>query len=337
MTARHPIHTGMWQFIIDSRQPYGLGLDEKLLPQYLKELNYTTQMVGKWHLGFFREEYTPTFRGFDQHYGYFTGQLDYWTYWHKQFAVQVIENHDISQPLFLYLAQVAPHGANEYDPMQAPQETIDQLQHIENENRRTFAELDTSIGEIISALAAKGMLDNSIVVLSTDNGGAAAGFNLQAASNWPLRGNKDTIWQAGVRGTACIWSPLLPANPRVSLQVMHVQDWLPTLLGALGEVPNNSPHPLDGVNAWGALTNPDEFRSSSFVVHVTSRAFKPSDSASAYRGHAPAMNNLAAREPEILNQLMTILEAHNATLVPSRKEPVDPECNPKYYNDTWVS
>jgi arylsulfatase A-like enzyme len=65
------------------------------------------------------------------------------------------------------------------------------------------------------------------------------------------------MWQAGVRGTACIWSPLLPPTQRVSQQVMHIQDWIPTLHSALGETPSNPPFPLDGIDAWPALTNPD--------------------------------------------------------------------------------
>ncbi|KAF4527455.1 hypothetical protein B566_EDAN016258 [Ephemera danica] len=267
MTARHPIHTGIYSWL-DSRTPTGLALDEKLLPQYLKELNYTSHIVGKWHLGFFREEYTPTFRGFDQHYGYFTGQLDYWTYWHMQStgylgfdmrngtnvdyditgeyltrhlshkAVQVIENHDTTKPLFLYVAHHATHSTNyPEDSLQAPQETIDQFTYIEDQNRRTFAamvsELDTSVGEIVTALGGRGMLENSIIVFSTDNGGTAGGYDNSAASNWPLRGTKNT-------------------------QKMQVQDWLPTLLGALEEAPNNPPYPLDGINAWGALSDPTQ-------------------------------------------------------------------------------
>ena len=43
------------------------------------------------------------------------------------------------------------------------------------------------------------MLRDSVIVFTTDNGGPAAGFNQNAASNWPLRGVKDTLWEGGVR------------------------------------------------------------------------------------------------------------------------------------------
>lgn len=61
-------------------EPNGLPLSEKLLPEYLRELGYTTRAIGKWHLGFYKQAYTPTRRGFDSHFGYYTGFVSYYDY-----------------------------------------------------------------------------------------------------------------------------------------------------------------------------------------------------------------------------------------------------------------
>lgn len=94
--------------------------------------------------------------------------------------------------------------------------------------------MDYSVGAIVHALAQTNMLENSIIVFSTDNGGPAEGFNLNAASNWPLRGVKNTLWEGGVRGAALLFSPFLAEKRRVSSQTMHIVDWLPTLYHAAG-------------------------------------------------------------------------------------------------------
>ena len=104
----------------------------------------------------------------------------------------VIERHDPSTPMFLYLAHLAVHSANPYAPLQAPAETVALFANIQDPHRRQYAamvhELDRSVGRLVKALSDKNMLQNTIIVFSTDNGGPAAGFNSNAASNWPLKG-----------------------------------------------------------------------------------------------------------------------------------------------------
>ena len=53
------------------------------------------------------------------------------------------------------------------------------------------------------------MLNDSIIIFSTDRDGTAGGSNLNQASNWPLRGVKNTYWEGGIRGIGLLWSPRL--------------------------------------------------------------------------------------------------------------------------------
>lgn len=95
------------------------------------------------------------------------------------------------------------------------------------------SKLDDSVGRIVQQLQRQNMLNDSIIVFSTDNGGPAEGFNLNHASNWPLRGVKNTLWEGGVRGAGLLWSPRLKKSRRLADQTMHIVDWLPTLLTAI--------------------------------------------------------------------------------------------------------
>jgi arylsulfatase B len=70
--------------VIYGFEPYGLGLNERLLPEYLKDEGYSTHLVGKWHLGHFRKEYTPTYRGFDTHFGFWSGHQDYYDHYAEE-------------------------------------------------------------------------------------------------------------------------------------------------------------------------------------------------------------------------------------------------------------
>jgi len=302
MTGRHPVHNGMQHRVIYGAEPRGLPLNERLLPQYLAPLGYDCHIVGKWHLGHFRTEYTPTRRGFLTHIGPWTGHHDYFdhtaveaSYWgldmrrglepawdlHGKYTTDIIaeeavarvEAHNASHPLFLYIAHVAPHSGNPYNPIPAQDAEIDKMAHIGDRKRRRYAaavhSLDESVGKVVEALAQKDMLKDSLILFSNDNGGAAAGFNINAASNWPLRGVKNTLWEGGVRGATVLWgSPRwLQGEPRLAHNLMHVTDWLPTLLAAAN---GSAPQGIDGVDQWAVLSGPedvDEEAARSEVLH----------------------------------------------------------------------
>lgn len=156
-------------------------------------------------------------------------------------AERLITKHNTTQPLFLYLAHLAVHSSNFYNPLPAPDEEVAKFRHIPNYARSRYAamlsKLDESVGKVVRALQQRNMLENSIIVFSTDNGGPAEGFNLNAASNWPLRGVKNTLWEGGVRGASFLWSPLLSQSQRVATQRMHITDWLPSLYFIAGGNP----------------------------------------------------------------------------------------------------
>ncbi|CAN7998969.1 unnamed protein product, partial [Ixodes hexagonus] len=285
MSGLYPIHTGMQHAVLLPAQPYGLPLDVTIMPQHFKNLGYETHIIGKWNLGNYKLTYTPTYRGFDSFYGYYspvedyydhnviwdnqTG-LDFWlnteplrnvsgnysTHLYTERAKYLIKNRDVSKPFYLYLAYQAVHCGNEGDLLQAPQENIDKFPYIGETNRTIFAgmvdALDESIGAVFQALSDAGMLDNTIVVLSSDNGGLPFGFESNRGFNFPLRGGKGTLWEGGCRATAFIWSPLLKRKSIVSDQMMHVTDWLPTLYSAAGGNPQ-SLGKLDGTDMWVPL------------------------------------------------------------------------------------
>nr|CAD7428982.1 unnamed protein product [Timema monikensis] len=288
MTGKYPTHTGMQHLVILAPEPWGLPLSEKLMPEFLKEAGYSTHAVGKWHLGFFRKEYTPTYRGFDSHYGYWNGYQDYYdhsmlatlvpykgydmrrdldldysnqghysTDLFTEEAVRLIQTHDSRRPMFLYLSHLAPHAGNDDDPFQAPDEEVAKFPHIDDPERRVYAamvsRLDQSVGEVVAALRTKGMLDNSIIVFMSDNGAPTFGVHSNRGSNWPLRGMKESPWEGGVRGVAAVWSPLLSKTQRVSNQMMHMSDWLPTLYSAAG-LDTSRLGKIDGIDMWKSLS-----------------------------------------------------------------------------------
>jgi len=110
-----------------------------------------------------------------------------------QESEKVIRKHNYkNSPLFLVVNHLAPHTANEDNPMQAPIEEVKKFNHIKNEKRRTYAAmvslLDKSVGRIVQAISAANQLDNTIILFYSDNGAPTVGQHSNSGSNYPLRG-----------------------------------------------------------------------------------------------------------------------------------------------------
>ncbi|RUS68761.1 hypothetical protein EGW08_023476 [Elysia chlorotica] len=278
MSGRYQIHTGLQHGIIRPDQPNGLPLDSLTLADKMKQSGYSTHMVGKWHLGFYKQEYLPWNRGFDTYFGYLTGSEDYFKHTREykgkdfldlhseqgpvknesghysahlftQKAVDVINSHDQNKPLFLYMAYQSVHG-----PLEVPDKYLEQYKNIKDENRRTYAgmvsALDEGVRNLTQALQSKGLWDNTIFIFSTDNGG----INTVGGNNFPLRGGKGTLWDGGMHGIGFVAGGAL--NPErsgeISRELIHVSDWFPTLVKIAGGHFNGC-LPLDGVDQWDTI------------------------------------------------------------------------------------
>jgi hypothetical protein len=118
-----------------------------------------------------------------------------------------------------------------------------------------MAEMDHRVGQVLGAIEAAGITDDTIVVLSSDNatGGVAA---VQGGSNGPWRGNFFTPpYEGSYRVPAIVrWPGKVPAG-RVTNDMIAAVDWMPTLAGLAGEsgrVPDD--RPIDGLDASTFLT-----------------------------------------------------------------------------------
>lgn len=153
-------------------------------------------------------------------------------------AIDWVDQADAERPFFLYFASVAVHH---------PIMPSDQMRGTSNAGAYGdfIHDLDYSVGELMKALEAKGLAENTIFIFTSDNGGDTpltkpespemqaieAGLKL----NGELRGDKHTIYDGGFRVPFIIrWSELNTANTSTSALVSTL-DIFPTVAGLLGE------------------------------------------------------------------------------------------------------
>jgi arylsulfatase A-like enzyme len=272
LTGRYPMRHGLQVGVVRPWAQYGLPLEERTLAQALKSAGYFTAIVGKWHLGHFQRAYLPTARGFDHQYGHYNGALDYFTHvrdggfdWHRNDkvcrdegyttkllgdeGVRLIEKHDAKQPLFLYMAFNAPHT-----PLQALPEHLKHYEHVKDKRRLTYSAMvhavDEQIGRIVAELEKRGLIENTIIIFSSDNGGPIQ----LGATNGRLRAGKGTLYEGGVRAAAFVtWSGKLKPGTTVN-EPLHVVDWYPTLLKLAGASLDQKLR-LDGKDIWPVLAD----------------------------------------------------------------------------------
>lgn len=345
----------------------GLPASEVTIAETLKGNGYYTAHIGKWHLGrengmaphdqgfddsllmhsglYLPEDdpnvvnaklsFDPIDRflwagmGFSASYnsgnadlfkpgGYLT---DYWT----DESIKVIKANR-NRPFFLYLAHWGPHT-----PLQATREDYAAVGDIKPHRKRVYAAMvravDRSVGRILDTLEAEGMADNTVVVFTSDNGGA--GYIGIDDVNSPFRGWKITMFEGGLRVPMFVkWPAKIAAGTKVETPVAHI-DVMPTLAAAAGAAQPED-IVLDGVDIlplttdegaakWGRETlfwqngHYQVVRHGDWKLQVNDR---PTDGLQKWLYNLvddpTEQDNLAESRPEKLQELSTLLAQHQA-------------------------
>ena len=216
----------------------GMPSEEITISEILKEKNYVTGMIGKWHLGH-REEYLPLQQGFDSYFGipysndmasvvYMrdNGVVDYnvnqkqTTKTYTNEALTFIDNNK-DKPFFLYLAHSMPHV-----PIYASEDFLG------SSDRGLYGdviqELDWSVGQIIDRLKTHHLLENTLVVFSSDNGPWLV-MEEHGGSAGSLREGKMYTFEGGMRvPTVAMWKGKIEPGS-VSNDLANQMDWFPTI------------------------------------------------------------------------------------------------------------
>ncbi|ARN75229.1 sulfatase-like hydrolase/transferase [Oceanicoccus sagamiensis] len=261
----------------------GMPSEEITIGEVLQQQGYYTAHIGKWHLGSIGDM-RPENQGFDDSLymkgvfylppdhpeavnakipnnaidnmvwamGSYEVQWNdstpfepkgYLTDYFTDAAIDVIEANR-NRPFFLYLAHWGPHN-----PVQASREDYDALSHIKDHRLRTYAAmlraLDRSVEEIAASLEENGLSDNTLIIFTSDNGGA--GYLGLPELNKPYRGWKLTHFEGGTHVPFMAKWPAQIEAGLVSDEAIHHIDLFHTIAAAAGaSVPTD--RKLDGVN-----------------------------------------------------------------------------------------
>jgi arylsulfatase A-like enzyme len=155
-----------------------------------------------------------------------------------------------NRPFFMYLAYNAPHT-----PLQALKSDYDALPQIRDHRTRVYAAmiraLDRGVGEIVAALKARGLDENTLIVFTSDNGGAH--YIGLPDINRPYRGWKASLFEGGIKVPFFMrWPSRIPAASRVDTVVSHFDIF--ATAGAAANAVLPSDRPLDGLNLLPATT-----------------------------------------------------------------------------------
>ncbi|XP_045163121.2 arylsulfatase J-like [Mercenaria mercenaria] len=301
MTGIYPFKLGMQRGVIIPGTNECSPLDLEFFPQKLQKLGYSTHIIGKWHLGSCSWNCTPMYRGFDSFYGYYEGKEDYYTkvigpgidfhenkknlndttysaYLYADRGKMIINNHNKSKPLFLYIPFQSVHS-----PIQVPKRFEDMYPNIKTQQRRQYcgmvSAVDEAIGNITTALTDNGMMDDTLIIFTTDNGGMPT----ESGNNYPLRGGKTTIFEGGTRAISFVVGAGVEKSGYTYNGLMHAVDWHPTIVAAAGGTIPDYTNEIDGINQWEAISTGSESNRKELVYNLDSSQQRGSQGHAAIR------------------------------------------------------
>jgi len=290
MTGKYPARLQLTNYIKGERtdenspvlpanwKPYLEG-SETSLPELLKTKGYKTGMVGKWHLGN-QEGQNPWEQGFDFSRMIGKNGLDYYNYsiyldsYQNEFTddgtnyltdklteygVEFIQQNR-EKPFFLYMAYSAPHVfiVPRGDKLKKYFQKYGKLEEKFNPYYAAMMEsLDDGVGRIMEILKENGLLENTLVIFTSDNGGLGLDELGPIPTNLaPLRKWKGHIYEGGTRVPAIFSWPGKISTATVSENYFSSIDYLPTFceLTDIKEIPEN----VDGKSMVPLLLQPEK-------------------------------------------------------------------------------
>ncbi|MCR9015431.1 sulfatase [Aquiflexum gelatinilyticum] len=256
----------------------GMDPEEITIAEILKDKGYRTSVVGKWHLGHM-EKFLPLNQGFDEYFGipysndmesvvYLRGNdvvdfkvdQQYTTKTYTEESLKFIDSA-VGNPFFLYLAHNMPH---------VPIYASPDFQGTSNRGLYgdVIQELDWSVGEVLRKLEEKGILENTLIVFSSDNGPWLV-MEDHGGSAGPLREGKQFTFEGGVRvPTVAMWKGKIEPG-QVYEDLATQMDWFPTFCKLAGaEIPQD--REIDGKDLSPVLFENGRREGDTFLYYMLS-------------------------------------------------------------------
>lgn len=339
LTGRLPVRTNLTQVTFPKGSPLNMvmrigGAGQRLprheitVPEVLGAAGYRTAMIGKWHLGV-GQGAEPNDFGFERYFGVLhSNDMSPLPLYRDR---EIVEAHPIDQttltarytdeaakaitdfsasgkPFFLYFAHTFPHI-----PLYAPEEKRGQSKA--GLYGDVVEELDRSVAGVMAALERAGVADNTLVIITSDNGPWYEG------SPGDVRGRKNETFEGGQRVPLIIHWPGRVAGGQVVSGLSMGTDLMPTLLNMLG-LPQPDDRVLDGKDVAGhwfdGAPSPHEeiwLNRADQIQAIRTHDYKLRDKAPVYGGTTvgPALAYAPPMGPMLFNLTRDPYEAYDAS------------------------